>query len=141
VLVTSRERLEQELAGQNEIDLYAMHYADPFQLTEMLGDLNLLPGTDTGWYIYRGAGGFGGGTGGGGGIGGGGGGGGGIGGGGGGIGGGVRSAPAPDIDVYRGDTRRPIEQQVLEAVQAGRDVIRVLLAPEDAGMLVTAFAQ
>lgn len=141
VLVTSRERLEQELAGQNEINLYAMHYADPYQLTEILDDLNLLPGTDTGWYIYRG-GGFGGGGVGGGGIGGGGIGGGGRGGGGGGYGGGgIRSAPAPDIDVYRGDTRQPIEEQVRQAVEAGRDVIRVLLEPEDEGMLVTAFAQ
>lgn len=148
LLVTSRERLEQELSGQNTIDLYAMHYADPYQITDILGNLNLLPGTDTGWYIYQGAGGGGYGSGGGGygggGYGGGGyGGGGGRGGSGGGYGGGSRRAPAPRpaIQVYRGGTREPIEQQVGQAVAAGRDVIRVLLAPEDSNMLVTAFAQ
>jgi len=143
VLVTSRERLEQELAGQNEIDIYAMHYADPYQMTDILDNLNLLPGTDTGWYIYRGSG-FGGGIGGGGGYGGRGGGG--VGGGGGGIGGGggyggARSAPVPEIEVFRGDTREPIEQLVGGAVDAGLNVIRVVLAPEDSGMLVTAFSQ
>ena len=133
VLITSRERLEQELAGQNEIDIYAMHYADPYQVTEMLGDLNLLPGTDSGWYIYRGSGGgtggsTGGGTGGG------------PGGGGGGMGGATR-APAPAFDVYRGGTREPVQQRVQAAVESGADVIRVVLAPENTAMLVTAFAQ
>jgi hypothetical protein len=142
ILVTSRERLEQELAGQNEIDIYAMHYADPYQITDMLDNLNLLPGTDTGWYIYRGSGGggygngggFGGGTGGGNGGGGG-------GAGGGGFGGGTRRAPVPDLAVYRGDSRGPIEDQVREAVADGRNVIRVVLTPESGDMLVTAFAR
>jgi uncharacterized membrane protein YgcG len=133
VLITNRERLEQELAGQNEIDIHAMHYADPYQVTDMLDDLNLLPGTNSGWYIYRGSGGgFGGGTGGGGGFGG--------GSGGGGMGGAAR-APSPALEVYRGGTREPVQQRVQAAVESGADVIRVVLAPEDTGMLVTAFAQ
>ncbi|MBN2082137.1 hypothetical protein JW859_08005 [bacterium] len=141
VLVTSRERLEQELAGQNEIDLYQMHYADPDQVTNILGDLNLLPGENSGWYIYRGSGG---GTGSGGGGNPGGGGSGGSGGGAGGGGGGGMApnrAPVPDAVFYRGSTRGPVEEQVAAAVDAGQSVIRVLLAPEDTGMLVTGFAK
>jgi hypothetical protein len=84
ILITSKERKEQELPELNEIDLYQLHYADPFQLYEILYQLQLLPSITTGWYIYRGGGG---------GTGGGGGGfGGGSGGGGGGFGGSTRSA-------------------------------------------------
>jgi hypothetical protein len=89
ILVTSKERLEQELQGQNEVNLYQLHYADPEQLYEVLFQLNMLPSLEVGWYVYYGNGGGGGqgGTGGGGGNQGGGGGGGGRGGGGGGAGG------------------------------------------------------
>jgi len=139
VMVTSRERLEQELAGQNEIDLYQMHYADPDQVTQILGDLNLLPGENSGWYIYRGSGGGGTGTGGGSGSGGG------TGGSGGGSGGGggmaPSRAPVPDTVFYRGSTRAPVEAEVADAVADGQSVVRVLLAPEDTGMLVTGFAK
>lgn len=139
ILITSRERLEQELAGQNEIDLYQMHYADPDQITEILDNLNMLPGTDSGWYIYRGAGGgYGGGTGGGASGGGGQG-----GGGGGGQGGGAFSSATPDTGllVYRGSTREPIESAVSQAVADGESIVRVLLKPEDSGMYVTGFAR
>ena len=72
ILITSKERLEQELPGQNEIDLYQLHYADPWQVYDILEQLNLLPSVNVGWYIYQGGGsggtgGGGGGTGGGGG--------------------------------------------------------------------------
>ena len=90
ILITSQERLEQEIKGQNEIDLYQLHYADPFQLYEILYMLNLLPSLTVGWYYYRG-GGFGGNSGGSGGSGTGSGGRGGTGGGGGGGFGGGRS--------------------------------------------------
>lgn len=137
ILITSRERLEQELAGQNEIDLYQLHYADPYQITEILDNLNMLPGTDSGWYIYRGAGGgFGGGSGGsGGGAGG--------GGGGGAGGGGAFSNATPDIGIliYRGSTREPVESAVSQAVADGESIVRVLLNPEDSGMFVTGFAR
>ncbi len=130
ILITSRERLEQELAGQNEIDLYQLHYADPYQITEILGNLNMLPGTDSGWYIYRGAGGgYGGG--------------GGSSGGGGSQGGGAFSSATPDtgLFVYRGSTREPVESAVSQAVADGESVVRVLLKPEDSGMFVTGFAR
>jgi uncharacterized membrane protein YgcG len=97
ILITSKERLEQELPGQNEIDLYQLHYADPYQLYDILAQLNLLPSLTVGWYVYYGSGG--GGYGGGGGTGGGTGGGGYGGGGGsrgGGGGGGRRSASPED---------------------------------------------
>ncbi|MBN2081878.1 hypothetical protein JW859_06670, partial [bacterium] len=82
IMITSKERLEQEIPGQNEIDLYQLHYADPWQLYDILSRLNLLPSLTVGWYVYQGGGnsgygGGGGGTGGGGGGSGGGGGGGG----------------------------------------------------------------
>ena len=54
IIVTSKERLEQELAGENEIDLYQLHYADPYQIWEILYQLNLLPSITVGWYIYQG---------------------------------------------------------------------------------------
>ena len=134
VLITSRERLEQELLGQNTIDLHQMQYADPYLMTELLGEFDMLPGTDSGWYIYGGSGGGygGGGTGGGGS--------GGSGGGGGGQGGASR-APVPDLLVYRGTTRQPVYDAVLGAVEGGASVIRVLLPAEQDGRYVTAFAR
>ncbi len=54
ILITSKERLEQELAGQNEIDLYQLHYADPDQIWDILYQLNLLPSVTVGWYVYEG---------------------------------------------------------------------------------------
>jgi len=54
ILVTSKERLEQEIAGQNEIDLYQLHYADPTQIYQILYQLNLLPSVTVGWYVYYG---------------------------------------------------------------------------------------
>jgi len=142
ILVTSRERLNQEIAGANEIDLTQLHYADPTQLTQIMDNLNLMPGTNSGWYIYSGGGGYGqGGAGGGGGAGqGGGGAGGGRGGRGGGGAGGSASA-RPQLFVYRGDTRQPVYDAVAQAVAAGQNVIRVLLPAEQGGMYVTAFAQ
>ncbi len=96
VLVSSKERIEQEIAGANEIDLYQLHYADPVELYNILDNMDLLPSREKGWWVYQnryaGGGGFGGGGGGGGrgggqgGQGGGGGRGGGSGGGGGGVG-------------------------------------------------------
>jgi hypothetical protein len=147
ILVTSRERMQQELAGTNTIDLYQMHYADPGLVTNLLGNFNLLPGENTGWYIYNGGGtGQGGGGQGNGGTGGGGngrGGGGNRGGVGGGTGGsGSRAGgTASAIVVYRGSTREPVEKAVAEAVAAGQSVVRVLLQPETAGQYVTLFAQ
>jgi hypothetical protein len=142
LLVTSRERLNQELAGTNEIDLYQLHYADPTQLTQILNNFNLLPGTGTGWYIYSGGGfgngGSGGGTGGGRGGRGGGGNGGGSGGGG---RGGANSASAPQLFVYRGSTRQPVYDAVQAALAEGQSVIRVVLTAEQSGKYVTAFAQ
>ncbi|MCC7477462.1 hypothetical protein IT575_03295 [bacterium] len=67
ILVTSKERLEQELEGQNTIDLYQLHYADPFEVTNILEELNMLPSLTVGWYVYSGGRGGGGNTGGGGG--------------------------------------------------------------------------
>jgi len=96
ILVTSRERKEQEIKGANVIDFYQLHYADPAELYNILLSLDLLPSINVGWYVYtnrytgggfggggfgRGGGGFGGGGFGGGGFGGGGFGGGGFGGG------------------------------------------------------------
>ena len=138
IMVTSKERLEQELKGQNRIDLYQFHYADPGQVTDLLGQFDLLPGTNTGWYIYQGSGGN---SGQGGGQGGGnnggrygGGGGGGRGGGGNGPGGGMSG-----LLVYRGDSREPAEQAVQSALASGRSMVRVLLTPEnDPNLLTTA---
>jgi hypothetical protein len=142
ILVTSRERVEQELSGTNEIDLYQMHYADPGIMTNILANFNLLPGTDSGWYIYngngsgsgQGAGGQGGGSQ--------------NGGGGsrGGIGGSMAGAGKPggglsSILVYRGQNRAPVEDAVAQAVADGLSVIHVLLRPEASGQLVTLFAQ
>ena len=54
IMITSKERLEQELRGQNEIDLYQLHYADPQQIYQILYQLNLLPSINVGWYVYQG---------------------------------------------------------------------------------------
>jgi hypothetical protein len=56
ILITSKARLEYELEGTNEIDLYQLHYADPNQLVQILDQLNLLPLVDVGWYVYQGGG-------------------------------------------------------------------------------------
>ncbi len=94
ILVSSKERIEQEIAGANEIDLYQLHYGDPVEIYNILDNMDLLPSRERGWWVYQnrnigGGGGRGGGGGqGGGGRGGGGQGGGGRGGGGGGSGGG-----------------------------------------------------
>jgi len=94
ILVTSRERKEQEIKGANVIDFYQLNYADPTEVYGILYNLDLLPSIQVGWYVYRGyGGGYGGG---GGGYGGGGGGAGGGGYGGGGRGGRGYSAQAPD---------------------------------------------
>lgn len=143
VLVTSRERLNQELEGSNEIDLYQLHYADATQVTQIMDNLNLRPGTNSGWYIYSGGGygngGAGGGTGGGGG--GNNGGGGGYGGGGAGGGRAAAAFASPQLLVYRGSSRQPVYDAVSAAVAKGQSVIRVKLAPEASGMYVTALAQ
>lgn len=124
ILITSPERLEQELSGQNEVDLLQFHYADPYQIEQILDNLNLRT-SSSGWYIYRGGGG-----------------GGGRGGGGrGGGGGGTFSASAKGgLLVYRGSTRNPVYRAVSDAVAQGDNVIRVVLAPSKSGQLVTAFA-
>ncbi|MEP0815030.1 MAG: hypothetical protein HRF49_10240 [bacterium] len=56
LFVTSRERMEHELniSGVSSISLYQTHYADPNQLQQILMNMNVLPSTDTGFYIYRG---------------------------------------------------------------------------------------
>ncbi len=54
ILITSKERLEQELQGQNEIDLYQLHYANPNQVYQILYQLRLLPSVTVGWYVYSG---------------------------------------------------------------------------------------
>lgn len=142
VLVTSRERLEQEIKGTNQIDLYQFHYADPYQITDLLNNLNMLPGEDSGWYIYEGSGyGYTGGAGGGYGNSGGGGQGGqgGRGGGGGGRGG-NRYGASPRVLVYRGSDRTMVHEAVAQAAQEGENLVRVLLPHESGNQLVTIFA-
>lgn len=147
ILVTSRERLNQELSGTNQISLYQFDYADPTQIYQMLGNLDLLPGTDSGWFVYdggsRGAGGGGGAGGGRGGSRGNGGGGSG-GGNGGGVGaggnGGFLATAKDGLLVYRGPTREPVLRRVIEAVDNGAKMVRVLLAPETGADFVTAAA-
>ncbi len=146
ILVTSRERMQQELTGTNTIDLYQMHYADPGLVTDLLGNFNLLPGENTGWYIYNGNG-----QGGASGSGGQGSNGGGAGNSGGGSSGGAggsagRGANRPGgnlsaVLVYRGSTREPIEAAVTQAISQGDSVIRILLRPEATGQFVTLFAR
>ncbi len=67
ILVSSRERIEQEIKGANKIDFYQLHYADPVELYNILDRMDLLPSRVAGWYVYTGRGGgiFGGGFGGG----------------------------------------------------------------------------
>lgn len=117
ILVSSRERIEQEIAGANEIDLYQLHYGDPVEIYNILDNMDLLPSRERGWWVYQnqftGGGGFGGGGGrggqGGGGRGGGGGGsGGGSGGGGNGVGPG-----APGSTGVMGYDVSPREEQAL----------------------------
>jgi hypothetical protein len=150
ILVTSKERLNQELGGTNDINFFQPHYADPIQLTQLLGNLDMLPGTNQGWYIYQGGGGngnsggsgFGGGRGNGGGGNAGGGGGGAGSGGGGGIGGnsGFLATAKSGLIVYRGETRDPVTRRVEAAAQDGDSIIRVLLGVDRGGAQVTAFA-
>jgi hypothetical protein len=141
ILVTSRERVQQELAGTNTIDLYQMHYADPSLVTNLLANFNLLPGADTGWYIYNGNGG---GQGGGGNNGSSGNSGAGASGGSGGSSGRGANRPGGNqsaVLVYRGTTRAPVDAAVKQAIAQGDSVIRILLKPEAAGQLVTLFAK
>jgi hypothetical protein len=117
ILVSSRERIEQEIAGANEIDLYQLHYGDPVEIYNILDNMDLLPSRERGWWVYQnrsaGGGGFGGG-GGRGGQGGGGrsGGGGGSGGSGGGGGGGVGPGAPGGMGVMGYDVS-PREEQAL----------------------------
>jgi len=64
VFVTSRERIEHELKGANEVELYQLHYADPNQIVQILLNLDILPSVNVGYYTYqgRGSGGYGGGS-------------------------------------------------------------------------------
>ncbi len=128
ILITSKERLEQELPGTNEIDLHQFHYADPDQITEILQQFGMLSPSGTGWYIYEG-GGNGGGSGGG--VG--------RGGNGNGRGGSTLANPAPpSVIAYQGATREPVLEQARSEVAEGRALARVILAPEsDPRFLVT----
>jgi len=130
ILVTSRERMEQELSGQNEVDLWQNHYADPFQMTEILDQFGLTPSTVTGWFIYNGGQGSGYSPGGGGG-----------GGGGRGGGGSPRRAPEPAIVVHRGESAHPVESLVTEELAGGTGMVRVLLPQSESGMKVTAISR
>jgi hypothetical protein len=133
VLVTSPERLEQEIAGTNQIDLYQFHYADPYLVSELLNNFDLTPGTDSGWYIYQGSGtGYGQGSGGGTGSG---------SGGNRGGGGGTTYTASSGLLVYRGSDRTLVEQAVAEAAGRGENLVRVILRPESGNQLVTAFAR
>ena len=129
ILVTSRERLEQELPGTNQIDLYQFHYADPYQVTEILQEFGMISPSGSGWYIYEG-GGNGGGQGGGAGRG--------TGGGGNG-GGSVLDSPAnADVLVFQGSSREPVYEQARRELAAGMAGVRVILAPEhDQAFLTT----
>jgi hypothetical protein len=147
ILVTSRQRMEYELSGTNEINLSQFHYADPDQMAQILDQFGLMADVNSGWYVYRGNGngngnggnggngnGFGGNNGGGNN-------GGGFGGNGGNRAGGTAGA-RPDVYVYRGGSRAPVEQAVADAVAAGKSVVRVQLAAERSGEpLVTLFSQ
>jgi len=53
ILVTSRERKEQEIEIANEIDFYQLHYADPNEIYQILFNLDLLPSVTVGWYVYQ----------------------------------------------------------------------------------------
>jgi hypothetical protein len=139
ILVTSPQRLEYELNGTNEINLQQFHYADPEQVAQIMSQFGMMPDINSGWYIYRGSGNGGNGTGGGnnGGFGGNNG-----GGNGNGAGGGRVASTAPEIIVYRGGSRAPVETAVAEALNAGKSVLRVVLQDEREGKpLVTMFSQ
>ena len=133
VLVTSRQRLEQELAGQNEIDMWLNHYADPIQMTDLLDQFGLTNSTLGGWFIYYGGGGSGYSPSGGGG-------GGGTGGGGGGSTS-SRRVPTAGLVVHRGDTGMPVEAVVMEELERGTGMVRVLLPASETGMKVTAISR
>jgi len=53
ILVSSRERIEQEIAGANEIDLYQLHYGDPAEIYNILDNMDLLPSRERGWWVYQ----------------------------------------------------------------------------------------
>jgi hypothetical protein len=147
IMVTSKERLEQELQGTNSVNMNQFHYADPTQVRDILGNIGELPSQTQGWYMYSGNGNGNGGGGGQGGGGGGGGQGGGQGGGGGGQGGGGGGGISGYLDtaksgllVYRGSSRQPIMDRVVNALDGGHVVVRVLLTPEQDGQYVTALS-
>jgi hypothetical protein len=136
ILVTSPQRLNYELDGTNEINLQQFHYADPSQVAQILDQFGMMADVNTGWFIYQGGGNNNGSGQGGGGTGG-------NGGSGGGFGGGTTSRQAdsrPDILVFRGNSRGPVEQAVQKAHDAGQSVVHVRLASERNGQLVTLFA-
>ncbi len=56
ILVSSKERIEQEIKGANIIDFYQLNYADPQEVYNILDNLGLLPSRTSGWYVYRGRG-------------------------------------------------------------------------------------
>jgi len=140
ILVSSKERIEQEIRGANKVEFYQPHYADPDELYRALDAMGVLPSRVTGWYVYRGGqfggigGGYGGGFGRGGGL---------SGGGGmsGGAGGGPYSGLLPDtlnLDVPQNfllefDPERRYEQvvQILKLIQRNEDVdlLSVRFAP------------
>jgi hypothetical protein len=60
ILISSRERIEEEIFRANEIDLYQAHYADPQQLYSILDNMGVLPSEDRGWSVYKNPGGQGG---------------------------------------------------------------------------------
>ena len=125
ILVSSKERIEQEIKGANRIEFYQPHYADPDELYRALDAMGVLPSRVTGWYVYRGQqlGGIGGGYGGGGF-----GGGGGIGGGGGGRFNGILpdtvNLDVPQNFLLEFDRKRRYEQvvQILKLIQRNEEV-------------------
>lgn len=110
IYVSSRERLEEETEAVGGITVYQPHYAESSQIYFMLGNMDLLPSMNFGYYGYAGfvgfGGGFGGGRAGGGGGAGQGGGGGRVGGGGG--GGAPPFGTAVDLDSYELSSSRGV---------------------------------
>jgi len=53
ILISSKERIEQEIARANEIDLYQLHYADPAELYAILDNMGVLPSRERGWWVYQ----------------------------------------------------------------------------------------
>lgn len=53
ILISSKERIEQEIARANEIDLYQLHYADPAEVYAVLDSMDLLPSREKGWWVYQ----------------------------------------------------------------------------------------